>query len=57
MSSPHKGEACLSPFLSLVEKLCEKEPHPISHCDSFDQFALQLLNDCKFIYLVFQLKF
>ena len=57
MSSPHKGEACLSPFLSLVEKLCEKESHPISHCDSFDQFALQLLNDCKFIYLVFQLKF
>ena len=36
-------------------KLCGKEPQSFSHCGSFDHLAMLSLNDCIFIFLVYQL--
>jgi hypothetical protein len=35
----------------------KKEPQSFSHCGSFDHLDLQSLNECKFVFLVYQLKF
>ena len=42
--------------LNTSRKLCEKESHSFSHCDSFDHPNLQALNDCIFVSSVYPLK-
>ena len=43
------------PNTTLVEMHEKKEPQSFSHCGSFDQ-PTQSLNNCIFVFLVYQLK-
>jgi hypothetical protein len=42
---------------STSRKHGKKEPQSFSHCGSFDHPNLQSLNDCRFSFLIYQLKF
>jgi hypothetical protein len=42
---------------ALVENMVKKEPQLFFHCRSFDQPDMQSLNECRLVFLVYQLKF